>query len=597
MKIRVQESIGEDLKTKDYESEDKAPFFRDRAILCPKNVDVDAINAHVLEQLTDEPTTYFSEDKVHDGEGEDLTLWPTDFLNSLSPAGMPPHELMVAPGAVVMLLRNLDVEAGLCNGVRAIILKCGNRILGAKVISGKAAGRRIFIPRIPLAPQNPDLPFRLERRQFPIKLAWAMTINKAQGQTLTRLGLYLPQPVFAHGQLYVALSRSGTMDGVRVLVADQEHESKYKTSDGCVYTLNIVWPEALLSNTAETEDSSVRPPPKPIKSPRLRFNIKKPASTAVSIDESAASEDPFFDESSGANDRAPPAPRNTKQDGGAEHDRNPDFDEDPQEATDGIRPHTAAPPLRTSLPRSIPVRMRLRSTDPRPGNIHLPIDAQPEEKNPQAEPQSPPKSHTEPATASTAASSSHQTVPGSTASSSNTPSRSARAARLQHPRSMVSYPLYFEKQSLVRCGLLALNNALGFALLAPEDMEHAFEVFQNENLIEGNVENPGLHISETGWYSEAVMAAALHVKHNLFQMNLDNPIQNNRNSLHRIFSDDVLGIIVNINNRHWIAFRCVDGQIWKLDSEGKLKPTTFAEYAEFLKKHRNKFAVQQIHAD
>jgi ATP-dependent exoDNAse (exonuclease V) alpha subunit len=43
-----------------------------------------------------------------------------------------------------------------------------------------------------------------------------MTINKAQGQTLDRVGLYLAAPVFAHGQLYCAFSRARSLDGVKV---------------------------------------------------------------------------------------------------------------------------------------------------------------------------------------------------------------------------------------------------------------------------------------------------------------------------------------------------------------------------------------------
>ncbi|CAG8853847.1 15610_t:CDS:2, partial [Gigaspora margarita] len=86
--------------------------------------------------------------------------------------------------------------------------------------------KRIFIPRIRLSPSDSDLPFQLVRRQFLIKLSFAMTINKAQGQTIPIIGLYLPKPVFAHGQLYVALSRVQSKDKIKVLVVDGHIEGK-----------------------------------------------------------------------------------------------------------------------------------------------------------------------------------------------------------------------------------------------------------------------------------------------------------------------------------------------------------------------------------
>ena len=62
---------------------------------------------------------------------------------------------------------------------------------------------------------------RLSICQFPLKPAWAITIHKAQGQSVVRLGVYLRSVVFCHGQLYVALSRAMLVDNIRVFIGHE----------------------------------------------------------------------------------------------------------------------------------------------------------------------------------------------------------------------------------------------------------------------------------------------------------------------------------------------------------------------------------------
>ena len=154
-----------------------------------------------------------------------------------------------------MLLRNIDAEAGLCNGVRAIVMRALPLVLDVLLLSGSQAGSRVYLPRMVLAPKNPDLPFVLRRRQFPVKLAWCMTFNKAQGQSLKQASLFLSTPVFSHGQLYVGLSRAGSSKSVKVLVEDHESQGYYVGQAGVpdgVYTDNVVWKEALLHDDGAT---------------------------------------------------------------------------------------------------------------------------------------------------------------------------------------------------------------------------------------------------------------------------------------------------------------------------------------------------------
>ncbi|CAB0036846.1 unnamed protein product [Trichogramma brassicae] len=121
----------------------------------------------------------------------------------------------------------------LCNGTRLSVKTLMKNIIEATILNRKFKGTDVLLPRIPLIPT--DMPFEFKRLQFPVRLAFAMTINKAQGQSLQVCGLDLEIPCFSHGQLYVTCSR---LVEARLGVGGRSHEENSRCSsemqgEGC----------------------------------------------------------------------------------------------------------------------------------------------------------------------------------------------------------------------------------------------------------------------------------------------------------------------------------------------------------------------------
>jgi len=216
-----------------------AEWIAGRAILSTRNDFVEGINDTIMQLFPGEEITYLSFDSVPE---DTHNLYQLEFLNSLTPSGLPPHRLVLKKDVPIMLLRNLDQAGGLCNGTRLLVRHLHNNVIDAEIATpGPYLGKRVFIPRIPLlTPEDTRLPFVLKRKQFPVRPAFAFTINKSQGQTLQHVGVYLPEPVFTHGQLYVALSRGTSSSNIWVLVKNGSLPGLPGT-----YTKNIVFTEVL----------------------------------------------------------------------------------------------------------------------------------------------------------------------------------------------------------------------------------------------------------------------------------------------------------------------------------------------------------------
>ncbi|GKE39130.1 ATP-dependent DNA helicase PIF1-like protein, partial [Tanacetum coccineum] len=172
-------------------------YLKERAILTPRSDKVDAINAYMFKKLAGEIVTYNTADEICKASTDTLDQhnpYPLEFLNILNFPGMPPHSLCLIKELPIMLIQNVNPSKGICNGIQLIITELGQP-------------------------------------------CYAMTINKSQGQSLNHFGLYLPNPVFSHGQLYVALSRVTDPGGLKILMIPDENKELHN------HTKNLVFKE------------------------------------------------------------------------------------------------------------------------------------------------------------------------------------------------------------------------------------------------------------------------------------------------------------------------------------------------------------------
>ena len=211
-------------------------YFLEHAILTLQNVHVQDTNNKILKKMQGNNIIYHGADTLDD-EGDGIpTDIPHDFLRMIESPSLPLSDLQMKIGCPLMILRNLDAGKGLCNRTRSILLHAYSRVLEVMIISGDRWGEKAFIPRISLKPPSRQYPFTLRRCQFPVRLSFAMTINKSEGQSIKYVGIHLMSPVFCHGQLYVTLSRATSHNNVHILLPTTSYSK----------TTNVVYSEVLL---------------------------------------------------------------------------------------------------------------------------------------------------------------------------------------------------------------------------------------------------------------------------------------------------------------------------------------------------------------
>ena len=298
--------------------------LRKTVILAPTNRTTLELNDLMLNRIPGDSTHRFSIDTPIDND-EYPDMLPAELLHTLHPPGMPPHDLHLKQNGVYMLLRNMNIKLGLCNGARFVLLDCSSPfLLKCQLIPVTPLGPDeeptiFYLPRINSTPTD-QFPFQFQRKQFPILPAFAMTINKSQGGTFDKVGIDLSVAVFSHGQLYVALSRVRSFHALRILLPT-----------GATSTRNSVYREILAGAPRPADPPPPRPPSQ---HPDGHYHHEEDSEPEDALD--AGDNDPILESEESDEEHAPPAEAE------AEHEE--PADTDPEEPADDAHLPPPSPP-------------------------------------------------------------------------------------------------------------------------------------------------------------------------------------------------------------------------------------------------------------
>ena len=189
-------------------------YFLNWMILAPQNSNVSSINETLLDRMNGDVKTYYSTDQIiweSGANGHSHLLITPEFLCSVKSTSLPPRELRIKIGCPLNLIWNLSPLISLCNGSHMIVVRMSEQVLQVRLIRRDHDGQFTLIPQISLILiLTPNYTFKIWWWQFPVQLAFTVTINQSQGQSVKYVGLESCILVFAHSQLYIALSQVTT---------------------------------------------------------------------------------------------------------------------------------------------------------------------------------------------------------------------------------------------------------------------------------------------------------------------------------------------------------------------------------------------------
>jgi len=223
--------------------------FTKRVILAGTNKEVDHWNQIIQAMNPQAQTTIrtlLSADvlcETDDPKGILKAMLTTEVLNTFNNNSVPPHELSLAVGDICIILRNLSKKDAVANNTRVKILKISTFCIMVQTLGDHP--RTVALPRIRFKFRLPfGQSYQLRRTQFPLRLAYCMSVNKSQGQENEAVLLDLRNQLFSHGHLYVALSR--VREASKIAIFTKEEYTLLGPDNKLIaIATNLVYPELL----------------------------------------------------------------------------------------------------------------------------------------------------------------------------------------------------------------------------------------------------------------------------------------------------------------------------------------------------------------